>query len=506
MTRPAGPVARPRPGPAPLAALVLLAALAGLGGCGGEPPLRIVLISLDTTRPDHLSAYGYDRDTTPTLARLAREGAVFTNARSTSSWTLPAHMSLFTGLPPGLHDVVIDFQTLDRGRRTLGEIFRKAGFRTAGVYSAPYVHGKYGFDRGMEYYERGTLEPMLLDLPPAQQKLQLGAREKIGHQEVTSQLVTDRGLNLLDRMSDRPRSLLFLHYFDAHYDYMAPPRIAERFVDARYTGPVTGKTAGDVAFELPAQPPAADVAQLEGYYDAELAWIDEHLARLLARQEQRGELEQTLVVVTADHGEAFFEHGRYGHRHDLHDEVLRVPLLVWAPGRVPAGRVVDDPVSITDVLPTLMDYAGLPPDPALDGRSLKPLLDGGRLPPRHLTAALSFFPPDPRGHYLLHEAIVEGELKLIRQVRVPWSADAQGEIDAAPEPGSETFAVYDLAVDPGETRNLAGSDDPRVKSLTEAFLAERERQRARLTSFRPQGSESLTDLPLRELIRANGYF
>jgi len=491
----------------PLAALVLLAALAGLAGCGGEPPLRIVVISLDTTRPDHLSAYGYDQDTTPTLAKLAREGALFTNARSTSSWTLPAHMSLFTGLPPGLHDVVIDFQSLDRSRRTLGEIFHQAGFRTAGVYSAPYVHGKYGFDRGMEFYERGTLEPMVFDLPPAQQKLQLGAREKLGHQEVTSQLVTDRGLALLDRMADRPRSLLFLHYFDAHYDYMAPPRIAERFIDRTYTGEVTGKTAATVAFALPEQPPAPDVAQLEGYYDAELAWIDENLRRLIERQEQRGELEHTLVVVTADHGEAFFEHGRYGHRYDLHDEVLRVPLIVWAPGRVPAGRVIEDPVSLTDVLPTLMDYAGLPPDLALDGRSLKPLIDGGRLPPRPVTAALSFFPPPPpRGHYLLHEAIVAEGMKLIRQVEVPWSPDAQQVIDAPPEPGTETFVVYDLATDPGETHDLVGTGDPRVQPLIDAFVAERERQRDRLASFKPQGSGApLSDIPLWESMRAMGY-
>ena len=507
MTSPAGPVASARLGPAPLvAALLLVAAFGGLFGCGGEPPLRIILISLDTTRPDHLTPYGYDRPTTPTLARLAREGAVFTNARSTSSWTLPAHMSLFTGLPPGLHDVIIDFQSLDKGRRTLGEIFRSAGFRTAGVFSAPYVHGKYGFGRGMEYYERGTLEPMVFDLPPAQQAAQAQLREKIGHHEVTSQLVTDRALKLLDLISDKPRSLLFLHYFDAHYEYMAPARIAERFIDKAYAGPITGKTAADVAFELPAQPPAADVAQLEGYYDAELAWIDEHLARLIERQEQRHELEQTLIVVTADHGEAFFEHGRYGHRFDLHDEALRIPLLVWAPGRVQAGRVIDDAVSITDVLPTLMDYAGLPADPALDGRSLKPLLDGGRLAPRAITAALSSFPPPPpRGHYLLHEAIVIEGMKLIRQVKVPWSPDEQHEIGAAPEPGSETFEVYDLVADPGEQHDLAQAGDPRVEELKVAFLAERERQRERLKSYKPQGAEAMTDLSLWELLRANGY-
>jgi len=486
-----------------------VAALTGLSGCWGRPePLTILLISLDTTRPDHLSAYGYDRPTTPTLARLASEGTRFSNARSTSSWTLPAHMSLFTGLPPGLHEVVIDFQALDRGRRTLGEIFHDAGFRTAGVFSAPYVHGKYGFDRGMEYYERATLEPMIFDLPPARQREELGRREQIGHRELTSKLVTDRALTLLDQRLDGPRKLCFLHYFDAHYDYMAPAPIAARFIDHHYSGPVTGEDAEKVARTLGEHPDPADVAQLEAYYDAELAWIDENLARLLERQEQRGELQNTLVVVVGDHGEAFFEHGRYGHRYDLHDEVLRVPLIVWGPGRVPAGRVVDENVSIIDVLPTLMDYAGIPADPSLDGRSLKPLIDGGRLPPRPVTAALSFFPPPPpQGHYRLDEAIVEGDLKLEREVQVPWNVDLEHKLDSPPDAATQTFAVYDLAADPGETRNLCGTGDPRVEPLKEAFEAERERQRQKLAGFHPEGTGGpITDLSVWESIRANGYF
>ena len=513
MSRTARPGASGRLGPAPLLAVLLVAAaVAGILCCGGEPPLTILLISLDTTRPDHLSAYGYDRDTTPTLAKLAREGTVFTHARSTSSWTLPAHMSLFTGLPPGLHDVVIDFQSLDRSRRTLGEIFHEAGFGTAGVYSAPYVHGKYGFGRGMDYYERGTQEPMVYDLPPAQQRQQLQLREQIGHQEVTSPIVTERALSLLDRIKG-PRKLCFLHFFDAHYDYMAPPRIASRFLDKAYSGPISGKHAEDLALALGDHPAAADVQQLENYYDAELAWIDEYLAKLLERQQQRGELEHTLVVVVGDHGEAFFEHGRYGHRYDLHDEVLRIPLIVWAPGRVPAGRVIDENVSIIDVLPTLMDYAGLPPDPALDGRSLKPLIDGGHLAPRPVTAALSFFPPKPAAgqppldHYLLHEAIVEDDLKLVRNVPVPWTPDPEHErdIDAQPKPGTETYELYDLAADPTEQHDLAPAGGPRLDKLKADYEAERERQRQFLARF-PEGSgESITDLTLDEQLRANGY-
>jgi arylsulfatase A-like enzyme len=248
------------------------------------------------------------------------------------------------------------------------------------------------------------------------------------------------------------------------------------------------------------------VAQIEAYYDAELAWIDQNLARLLARQEQRGELENTLIVVVADHGEAFFEHGRYGHRFDLYDEVLRIPLIVWAPGRVPAGRVIDESVSIVDVLPTLMDYAGLPAEHSLDGRSLRPVIDGGRLPSRPVTAALTFIPAKPQGHYLLHEAIVQEGLKLVRHIQVPWSPDNQRDIGQAPLAETEQFEIFDLTVDPGEKHDLVGSGDPRVEQITEAFGAERQRQRERLASFQPRGSGApITDLSVYESMDALGY-
>jgi arylsulfatase A-like enzyme len=415
------PAGHGRPGVRALACLALLALSLGgpSAGCGwlDRDELTIVVISLDTTRPDHLSPYGYHRDTTPTLARLAAEGTLFTGARSTSSWTLPSHISLFTGLPPGLHDVIIDFQVLDEGHRTLGEIFRSAGFRTMGVFSAPYVHGFYGFRRGMDFYERATREPMLFDLPPESMREQMGLREQVSHREITSRLVTDRGLFLLKNSNDR-RNLLFMHYFDPHYDFLAPPAHLQRFVDPAYQGPVTGDNpTGNPAVRH--DMPPADQAHLKALYDAELSWVDENLTRLLEGLERQGRLDSTLIVVTGDHGEAFFEHGRFGHRYDLTEEVLRIPLLIWSPGRVPAGRVVDEPVSIVDVLPTLMDYAGLPADDTLDGTSLRPLIDGGqRGATTPVTAALSFFPPQPLGYYVLHEAAIVGSMKIVRTLHV----------------------------------------------------------------------------------------
>jgi arylsulfatase A-like enzyme len=478
--------------------------LAGCGRLGGRD-LTVIVISLDTTRPDHLTPYDPARATTTVLDRLAREGTRFTEARSTAPWTLPAHMSLFTGLPPGLHDVNIDFQVLDGGRRTLGEIFHDADYRTMGVFTGPYVHGRFGFDRGMDFYERATLEPMLWDLPPASMREQMKTREFLSHVERTSQQLTERAVHLL-RNSTSDRNLLFLHFFDPHYDYLAPAPYVKRFADPAYRGPIAGKGISGNP-ELNADMAPEDYAQLEALYDAELAYVDDAVGVLIAELERQGRLDDTLLVVTGDHGEAFFEHGQFGHRRDLKDVVLRVPLILWGPGvGVPAGRVVDEPVSLVDVLPTLVDYAGLPPEPGLDGRSLRPLVEGGSWTPRPVTAALSFFPPDAPGHYEVHESLVIGSLKVVRTLHVTWSPDRERDLSGQVVPGSEVYEVYDLAADPGERHDLVGSGDPRVEPLLEAFHAERARQRQSLADYRPRGHTAPTlDLSLQEMMAATGY-
>jgi arylsulfatase A-like enzyme len=493
--------------PKAVAAAALLLGLGSLSACGGPstPDLTVIVISLDTTRPDHLSAYGYDRETTPTLARLASEGALFTNARTTTSWTLPSHMSLFTGLPAGLHDVVIDFKVLDEGRRTMGEVFQDAGYRTLGVFSGPYVHGHYGFDRGMDYYERGTQEPMLFDIPVAQRNIQMGTREHTSHREVTSPRIVDRALNLL-AIDDADRNFVFLHFFDPHYDFRAPPKIARRFTDPAYAGTISGNGIASDPDLLRGEIDEADRAQVRALYDAELAFVDQNIARLLAELEAMGRLDDALIVVTSDHGEEFWENGRFGHRAGLRDEVLRVPLIVWGPGLVPAGRVIEDEVAIYDVLPTLIDYAGLPEEPDVYGRSLRPLIDGKPAPPRPLTAALSFFPAELTGYYVLHQSMVLDGMKLIQRVHIAWAPQTQTDLGGEWDPDSVAFELYDLRADPGETDDLFGKGDPREKRVLEAFIDETRRQKDVLARFQPLGTGAMEmDIDLHDMIKQMGY-
>jgi len=453
-----------------------------------EQELTIILVSLDTTRLDHLSAYGYDRETTPTLARLAAEGTVFTAARSSSSWTLPAHMSLFTGLPPDLHNVTIDFQQLDAGRRTMGEIFQAAGFRTVGLFTAPYVHGVYGFDRGMDFYEPMTRTPMLFDLPSGQRDAQAGMREIISHQEVTSGFVADRARFILEKRS-QAKNLLFLHFFDPHYDYHPPPKVVQGFADPSYDGPVDGNAVLARPEVINAGMPERDRKQLLALYDAEIRYVDNQLANILQTVSATGRAESTIVVVTADHGEEFFDHGRIGHRMTLNDEVLRVPLIVWGPGRIPAGRVVEDDVAIYDVLPTLMDYADIPPDPLIYGRSLRPLIEGGSLPHRPVYSALTFIPAEGPDYYYRHSSLVLDGMKYVRRLKVPWSRSDPGRLDNPPELDSAVVQVFDLRADPNETHDLfpTRSTDPRVDAVIREFEAEERRQREALEVFQPRG-------------------
>jgi arylsulfatase A-like enzyme len=479
-------------------ALVAYQSFAGRG-------LTVIVISLDTTRPDHMSAYGYGRPTTPVLARLAREGTRFDAAHSSTSWTLPSHMSLFTGLPPGLHDVNIDFQVLAPDRRTMGEIFKDAGYRTMGVFSGPYVHGRYGFSRGFDYYERGTQDPMVFDLTPAERAAEAGAREHRSHTEVTSKLVVDRAIALL-RNSSADDNLLFLHFFDPHYDYKAPPRLAKAFCDPAYRGSLTGDEI-DLRQDIWDNTlSAADKRQLQDLYDAELAWVDENIGRLVDELKAQDRLDRTLIVFVADHGEEFYEHGRYGHRNGLSEQTLHVPLVVWGPGLgVPAGRTVEAEVANYDVLPTLVDYAGLPPEGTLDGRSLRPLIEGRALPPRPVSSALTFIPAKPLGYYSLYRSILLEGMKVVDVAAVQWSAQEEKRLNGPvlKEP-PESVRVYDVRADPLEQHDLADSSDPRVQQALAAWTAEYSRQRRLAEGL--GGSQTAADgIGLQETLGTLGY-
>jgi len=345
--------------------------------------LDVVLISLDTLRADRSSAYGYDAETTPTLARLAAESVVFENAITTAPWTLPAHISIFSGQYPDRHRVHGQHSHLAAETPWIAEEFQRAGYRTLAFTGSGYVNPEFGFARGFDRY--AFTDP---SFPPPEW---LRRRRAIGIAQGPPNVQPPRTrVELLERLREPRRAprFVFVHTYAAH-NYAAGPEDlralgAERDdVDELVTG-VDTNALNRRLDELPDGPEADRLRERASFlYDASLRVADRLVADVLDALERADRLEHTVVVVLSDHGEELFERGNIGHGGSVYEEMVRVPLMIRLPGASPAR--VPNVVSLVDVAPTLRELCGLP-SPAEpgreDGRSLVPLLHGESLPPR----------------------------------------------------------------------------------------------------------------------------
>lgn len=325
------------------------------------PPQGVILVSIDSLRADRLHCYGHVRETSPTIDRLAREGARFTDVTSTTSWTLPSHMSMFTGRYTLSHSVVDDRQRLPAAIPTLAEVMHTAGFTTGGVVSMIYLSSTYGFGRGFDMYDDQTI--------PARTLLDASRDEP-------APKVTELATRFLREHADQ-KFFLFLHFWDVHYDYIPPPPY-DRMFDPDYQGTIDGV---DFFFNEKVRRgmPQRDLDHLLALYDGEIRWVDDHLAKIVDLLEELGVSDTTAVIITADHGDEFFEHGNKGHGRTLYREVVHVPLVIRAPG-VPAGTIIDTPASLVDIMPTVLDLVGAPVPQGVDGVSFLPALFGGGIP------------------------------------------------------------------------------------------------------------------------------
>ncbi len=345
-----------------------------VASCRDEnPPPNVLLISVDSLRRDHVSAYGYANPTnpaeptTPSVERLAKRGVLFDDAVSTTSWTLPAHMALLTGLPDALHGVTDNGASLDPSLETLAELLKRHGYATAGFFSGPNLHPVFGFDQGFDrYVDCSGVRVSGADLKTAGAQ---GFREanQSSHQAVTSPLVLAESAHWIeDRVKSKQPFFAFTHWWDPHYDYL-PPAPFDRMYDASYTGSVRGVHKGEKDRVLE----GADLVHLKSLYDAEIRWTDEHIGKLLDHLDRLGVLENTLVVFTSDHGEEFFERGRWGHQRTLYDEVVRIPLVISLPSAMASGTRVAAQARLQDIYPTIAELCGVPVPVYVEGRSLR---------------------------------------------------------------------------------------------------------------------------------------
>jgi arylsulfatase A-like enzyme len=451
-----------------LGALLLLAALSSgrqaireRNALAALPPLpqgarNVLVIVWDTVRAYNLGLYGYPRDTTPNLARWARAGVRYARPLAPAPWTLPSHCCYFTGRWPyqlGFHGT----NTLDDADPTLAEYLSARGYQTAGFAANPYYcSAETGLARGFAHYEDLPLTAwsLLGRTVPGKWILvnvlyggNAYAQKWARLQSRDARSLNDAFLDWLRRRRrDRP-FFAFLNYFDAHNPYVPPAGHAGRFG----IGPKTAKDYEILTTfsMLKGQVAARDIVMARDCYDDCIASLDDQLGRLLAELQGQGLLDQTLVVITADHGEAFGIHGAFGHGESLFLEEVAVPLVILAPGG-PAGRVVTEPVSLRDLAATVVEQVGLAHGSPFPGHSLAALWPSA---PGRATPALSpafseiaystgFQPqnhdgPPPQGFQM---SLVAQGRHYIRDTR-----------------GSEH--LFDLVRDPFEMADLAGSAD-----------------------------------------------
>ena len=402
---------------------------------------NVILLVLDTVRRASMSLYGYDRATTPALERWARRGVRFNHAISTASWTLPSHASMFNGRLPG--EMSAGWLTpLDATHPMLAERLRDNGYMTAGfVANVLYCNRSFGLSRGFVHYEdyRVSAGELVVNSSIGRALAEMRVIRRItGFHDILGRkrgdAVTDRFLAWREGNDDRPY-FAFLNYFDAHQPYLPPDELAGKF------GPVTDRNFGLLELrpylgKIERAETALTTAQVkseQNAYDATLAYLDREIDRLLSELDRRGELENTIVIITSDHGEQFMEHGLFDHGNSLYRQVTEVPLvLIGGPG-VPAGAVVDMPVSLRDLPATIKDLAGVG-GPRFPGRSLRDTWTGMLEESRPVISET--WGPGPTRKF---NAIIADDFHAI------WSVDSA--------------ELYRFSEDPEETRNLAGTPE-----------------------------------------------
>jgi arylsulfatase A-like enzyme len=456
-----------------------------LFACASPPgparvPQHVVLVSFDTLRADHLGCYGYSRPTSPFLDRLAQRGVLFENAFSSCSHTSPAHASLFTGLYPSQHGVRrngLGFPDLIPGKpgfRTLAELLAARGYDTAGfsgvTFLAPIARGFHSFDGAGGNW----------------------------HEYRQADATVDASLRWLAARRPADRFLLFLHLFDAHLPHRAPDDCVRQLA---FASPNEEEAFGRKAVEREGASPRvygsrAELAREHARYDAEVRFADRELGRLFEAMEKAGFGDDTLWIVTADHGEGLGSHSYAGHGKYLYNEQLRIPLILYQGGQGPGARV-SSLARHVDVLPTLLELLGASfeqPGFTLPGRSLVPAL---RAPTRPLPASFAFSErrapaKKPRPSAPARGPDWEGgEMFSVQDLEWKYIVNTKGK-----------GQLFDLRSDPLERHNLASSAEAKIKDRLRRLAVETsERAKREGQSVAPRPP----DPAIQQELRALGY-
>jgi arylsulfatase A-like enzyme len=466
-----------------LALIVLLFGATACAPVKDVPPRarHVVVVSLDTLGAKHMGAYGHARVTTPTFDALTAEGTLFERAYTSQTHTLTAHISLMTGLYPQVHGAT-EKRVAAPGAVSLAELLEEEGFKTiAYTTTSRYTSPRFGLGRGFASFE--SMIPTGMD---ANLALHAPLRAE------AARAATDPGHRLF----------LFMHYYDAHSDYKtdtpytAPSRYRDKHVPAGLRNVVQGDTAALMDLMATGTASKQERDSIHAWYDAGVHYTDERVLGLLINWLREFQLlEETLLVVTGDHGEEMFEHGRLIHTQP-YDETSRVPLLIRGPG-VPAGLRIPHSVAIVDVMPTVLSLLGLPIPEHVQGRDLSALMRGEA--------------PDRS------EVFVDGMLAGKRSGPLAFIEEGDGrrwsyvQIAQRSKGGDYTFTapaeLYDLDADPGQHDDIA-AENPEVVARLERRLLERlegDWQAGLALGLQEEPEESLLSEEEREQLRQLGY-
>jgi arylsulfatase A-like enzyme len=455
---------------------------------------NILLLSIDTLRGDGLGCYGNPRDTSPQIDSLAALGVRFSRALALSSWTLPSHMTMVTGLQASVHGCSASpmwtrtFDRLDERWVTLAEVLRGWGYATVAFTDGRLVGPAFGFDQGFDICDDS------------------------GH---GIRRIAEKAIDWLDRDRDERPFFLFLHCYDVHH-YRPPEEYAELFVDSAPERMTALRNRGK---ELEARLNAnafdrmdpEEVDYIRALYDAEIRKTDAAFGRVLANLRRQGLAGETIVIVTSDHGEEFWEHGGTGHGWSLHQHQLRIPLILRVPGDTAPGRVDDQWVGLADLMPTILDLVDLPIPSDVQGISVASRLADPRAvsrisraegtPERVFLAEASHLGNQKcliaEGHsYLFHGYPPIGEdLFDWRRAIFVWR-----NVLHAVAPNE----LYDLTYDPGELENLLERNPERAERMRIRLLG-LVRQNLIRGAVRLGETRGELDRDVREHLRSLGY-
>ena len=448
----------------------------GLAGCTAQPRAQrdVVIFLIDTLRADHTGSYGRWPSPTPFLDQLAAESILFEQAYAPAPWTLPSTVSLLTSQPLCQHRVAVDGDVISAETVPLAERMAASGRRTASLFANPFAGSMSGLDRG---FDVSRLVPAV-------------DGERVGR--------------WLDSIGDRP-FFLYAHNIEPHDPYHGGVRgislrrleringLLDRYRELTRVDWLAGRPLGTTRNEAQQDAQRRELAALhapiEKLYDGDVRRADGRLADVVSELRRRGRLENTVLIVVADHGEALGEHDGWQHDHALYEEVVRVPLLIRLPGAAHGGLRIAEPVSLLDVAPTLAELLGEPElAEGAAGRSLVPWIEGrgaGDEPPRVVSTRWNrkkYYAPLETTRGNLNVALREGPWKAI------WNAD------------SDTLELYDLARDPRERNDRSREEPERAHRLAELARAEAAPcQAARPAPTRPPELDPAARRRLREL-------